>query len=311
MSKLAGAVGVACALMSGAASAGAYFGASGVLSERASYENVDRATGFNAFAGYRFDDLPLVVELAYLDAGDSDINDPEISGVTLGYSGFSATIGWYGALSPNGSGFWLRGGYYTGDAEFTTEFGIDGGDFFLPPGTYEDSSNGFTIGLGADWMLTDWFGLRFGLDGFLGMTDFQNDETMTTYSLGIVLHLPSGGSAPAGAPVFRAPEPYMPPQAQPAPMPPAALVAEQPEPAPAATPVPMAAVSGLSLLVVDAAVRSQPRMQAQTETMLPANQTVTARNRVSNAEGRWWFVQHENIRGWVPESAFDPTTLPR
>lgn len=310
MSKLAGAVGVACALMSGAASAGAYFGASGLLSERASYENVDRATGFNVFGGYRFDGQPLVVELAYLDAGESDI-DFGAPGVSLGYTGFSATIGWYGALSPNGSGFWLRGGYYTGDASVILDSDLIVDDQFLPAGTYEESANGFTFGLGGDWMLTDWFGLRFGIDGFLGMKDPQDDENMTTYSLGIVLHLPSGGSAPTAAPVFRAPEPYMPPQAQPAPMPPAALVAEQPQPPPAFETAPMAAVPGLSLLVVDAAVRAQPRVQAQTEAMLPANQTVTARNRVSNAEGRWWFVQHENIRGWVPESAFDPTTLPR
>lgn len=300
MSKLAGAVGVACALMSGAASAGLYGGGVGTLSERNGYSDIDRVTGFGAFAGYRFDDLPMMIELGYLDAGDADIEDT--GGFTLGYSGLSIALGWYGKMSDSGSGAWVRGGYYTGDSEVADPSGAS---------VLEQSANGFVWGVGVDLMVTDWFGFRLGLDSYVGVKDFAADENITTYSLGIVLHLPSGGSAPASAPVFRAPEPYMPPQAQPAPMPPAALVAEQPEPAPAATPVPMAAVSGLSLLVVDAAVRAQPRMQAQTEAILPANQTVTARNRVSNAEGRWWFVQHENIRGWVPESAFDPTTLPR
>lgn len=305
MSKLAGAVGVACALVSGAASAGLYGGGVGTLSERNGYSDIERVTGFGAFAGYRFDEMPLIIELGYLDAGDADVEDT--GGITLGYTGLSVALGWYGKLSNNGSGAWIRGGFYTGDSKVTDTNGV-----ISSPGSYvEESTNGFVWGAGVDLMVTEWFGFRLGFDSYVGVKDFAEDENMTAYSFGIVLHLPSSGSVPAGAPVFRAPEPYMPPQAQPAPMPPAALVAEQPEPAPAAAPVPMTAVSGLSLLVVDASVRAQPRMQAQTEAVLPANQTVTARNRVSNAEGRWWFVQHENVRGWVPESAFDPTTLPR
>jgi len=66
-----------------------------------------------------------------------------------------------------------------------------------------------------------------------------------------------------------------------------------------------------ALLVADAAVRAQPRRQADAGKVLPARLAVKASHRLSNGEGRWWYVQHEQTRGWVEETAFDPTTLPR
>lgn len=90
---------------------------------------------------------------------------------------------------------------------------------------------------------------------------------------------------------------------------------------PAATPVVAAgapsafvvstAVPGPASLKVSTGVLAQPKLQGQVQSVLPAGAELQARNRLINAEGAWWFVQHENIRGWVPESAFDPTTLSR
>lgn len=81
--------------------------------------------------------------------------------------------------------------------------------------------------------------------------------------------------------------------------------------APASTSAPAPVVPAQALLVADAAVRAQPRRQADAGQILPARLAVKASHRLSNGEGRWWYVQHEQTRGWVEETAFDPASLPR
>lgn len=81
--------------------------------------------------------------------------------------------------------------------------------------------------------------------------------------------------------------------------------------APAASAATAPAMPTHALLLADAAVRAQPRRQADAGQVLPARLAVKASHRLSNGEGRWWYVQHEQTRGWVEESAFDPASLPR
>lgn len=72
-----------------------------------------------------------------------------------------------------------------------------------------------------------------------------------------------------------------------------------------------AVVPGLAALKVSTGVLAQPKLQGQVQSVLPAGAELQARNRLVNAEGAWWFIEYEKTRGWVPESAFDLTTLRR
>lgn len=129
-------------------------------------------------------------------------------------------------------------------------------------------------------------------------------------------------SPPPPAPVLSASAPALtaarasPPPVPPAPAVPAAVAAPPARPTVNATPAASApatapAMPTQALLLADAAVRAQPRRQADAGQVLPARLAVKASHRLSNGEGRWWYVQHEQTRGWVEESAFDPASLPR
>lgn len=126
-------------------------------------------------------------------------------------------------------------------------------------------------------------------------------------------------AAPSPAPVLPASAPTLAATRASPPAVPAAQAAIAAPPAgPTVNAAPAASVPATSppmpthaLLLADAAVRAQPRRQADAGQVLPARLAVKASHRLSNGEGRWWYVQHEQTRGWVEETAFDPTTLPR
>lgn len=306
-------LGLGALAMSGVAQAGLYVGGAGSMSQY-EYENVDDATGFTAFAGYRPESLPLMVELAYTDFGDHDISG---AGATIGFSGVRGSIGYFGRLSPTGSGVWIKGGYYSGDAEGELSgFGSD-----------EQSSSGFTWGLGGDWKVTPNIGLRLDLESYMGVKDFNgyptlgNESDVTVISLGLVLELPTRGQggnsarsyAPPPAPA-PAPAAYVPP---PAPMPapvPAPVVAEpKPVPvAPAAVPQPttvkpdlpggMAAI-GVRLTAQPTMLLRQPRSGAPVDGNIPAGAEVQLLQRVPNAQGVWWYVSYNGNTGWVSDIA--------
>lgn len=327
-------VGLGAMLLSGAAQAGVYLGGGGAFTERSGYSDVDRASGAKGFIGWRGDaSLPLMLELSYLDAGESEID--ELGGIYIGYSGLQASVGWFGQLSPTGSGVWLKGGYYSGDAELVDPNGVAG---FGPGARVEESTNGVALGLGADWKFTRWVGLRFELEGLLGVKDFANDENLTAYSLGLVFEIPT-----AAVPAPRQSS-YLPPPAAvytPAPAPvvvrepmtataapaPAPMPVAEPEPVIAAAPAPQALAEGPSAADLPLAAPTAPRAllpgaQARTTQQvtlrklphsseqalqnLPAGTNVQLLGRQTNAEGIWWRIEHGGVRGWVPERGLAP-----
>ena len=313
-------LGLGALAASSAAYAGPYLGGSFALTERGSYENVDRADGNKITLGYRFDDTPLMLEVAYMDAGDAEVPD---QGVILGYTGFSATVNWWARASETGSGFWIGGGFYSGDAELTDMFG--GGTLA------KESASGAVITLGGVWKFSRHVGLQFSLDGLLGMTDFAEDENLTAYTVGLVIELPGGtkkapprytpSSYPQPAPAAYTPPPapaYTPPPA-PEPMPvapvaaePAPLSAAPVAPAPVAAPQPttipadlpggMAAI-GVRLTAQPTMLLRQPRSGAPVDGNLPAGAEVQLLQRVPNAQGVWWYVSYNGTTGWVSERA--------
>ncbi|AXQ27314.1 hypothetical protein D0B54_00795 [Solimonas sp. K1W22B-7] len=302
--------------MSGAAVAGPYLGGSVALTERASYEDVERANGGKFVAGYRFDNTPLMLEVNYLDAGDAEIENT--GGVELGYSGITALIGYWAKGSDLGSGFWLAGGFYSGDAELSDPSGLLG----IPGATYEDSASGVAISLGGVWKFTRYVGLQFSLDGLLGVTDFADDENLTAYTLGLVIELPGGSRSSSGpkaqnsayTPTYApAPVPAPAPAAEltPAPAPVVAPVIEAPVAAEAAEAPPtikpnlpggMAAI-GVRRTAQPTMLLRQPRAGAPVDGNIPGDAEVQLLQRVPNAQGVWWYVSFNGSSGWVSESA--------
>jgi len=331
-------LGLGAMLLSGAAQAGVYLGGAGVLSERSGYSDVERASGAKGFIGWRGDaSLPLMLELSYLDAGEAEIDGT--GGVYMKYSGLQASVGWFGQLSPTGSGVWVKGGYYSGDSELVDPNGTAG---FGAGARVEESTNGFGLGLGADWKFTRWVGLRFELEGLLGLNDLLEDENLTTYSLGLVFEFgnapasprtrivgpppePTPVLAPAPAPIY-APAPQMQPvYSAPAPAPTAAPVAEAapiemaPAPGPlaqgpSAADLPLAAPAAPHALLPGAQARTTeevtlrkfPRTSEQALQSLPAGTSVQLLGRQMNAEGTWWRIERGGVRGWVTERSLAP-----
>ena len=308
-------LGLGALAMSSAANAGPYLAGSFALTERASYENVDRADGSKFGLGYRFEEIPLMLEVNYFDAGEAEVHDPMIGGGYLGYTGITGLIGYWAKVSDRGSGFWLAGGFYTGDAEI----GVSG------IGSVKESASGAAISLGGVWMLTDYFGLQASLDGLLGMKDFQDDENLTAYTVGAVLHWPRSrraseparasytpppAPAPAPAPAYTPAPAAMPPEpvATPAPAPQPVLAPAPVAPAAAAAPAgkPVMPIIGVRRTSQPTALLRQPRAGAPVDGSLPAGAEVQLMQRVPNALGVWWYVYAGNTTGWVNDSALAP-----
>ncbi|PPE74947.1 hypothetical protein C3942_04530 [Solimonas fluminis] len=314
-------LGLGALAMSGVAVAGPYVGGAGTFSQY-EYEDVDDATSFAAFAGYRFDQVPLMLEVAYTDAGKHDIRGLP-SGVGLKFSGVRGSLGYFAKLDSKGSGVWLKGGYYDGDADLELTN--------TPFADRSASSSGFTYGLGGDWKLTPWFGLRFDLENYVDVRDFSDfpdsdagESNVTVISLGVVLELPSGTSrlpssyAPAPAPAY---QPAYPPAAAPAPVVPA-IQSQPPHPATAApTSIPAASqptsasstikpdlpggmvAAGVRLTAQPTMLLRQPRSGAPIDGSIPAGAELQLLQRVPNAQGVWWYASYNGMSGWVSESA--------
>jgi len=329
-------VGLGAMLLSGAAQAGVYFGSAGVLSKHDGGDfDVDPAAGTKAFVGWRGNDVPLMLELGYLYAGEADYTHPAADGATLDYYGLQASVGLFGRLSQKGSGVWLKGGYYHGDSEIYDEPGVAG----LPGETYKESAHGALVGVGGDWKFARWIGMRLEIERLFDVEDALEETDLMTYSLGVVFEFGTAPATPRSSIVGPPPEPtpvavaapYMPaPQnppvyAAPAPAPTAAPVAapapvesaSAPKPlaeGPSAADLPLAAPAAAHALLPGAQARSTqastlgklPRSSAEPLQKLPAGITVQLLGRQRNAEGTWWRIEHQGARGWVKEEALAP-----
>ena len=289
----------ACALLSFSplGSAAVYLGATGTMSEFSKYDDVKRGFGSQIFAGYRAETVPLMFEVAYLTTGDNDVDGLDVS---LSFKGQAASIGYYGKMDDNGSGFFAKVGYYTGDSKL--QYGGGGG-------SDEEKSSGATYAFGVDWMVARNFGFRFDLGGLINVKDLPgldsgHKSNVTLLNLGVVFAF--GGSEPAPryqpAPVYTpavqapAPTPYVAPYSAPQAYVPAAPVA-----APQAPQTQL--VAGASATVIaGGAVRGQPSAKSAIATTLPNGQAVRLDSqRIDNAEGSWWLVSGDRIKGWVNE----------
>lgn len=162
------------------AAAGPYLGGAGVYASYRS-EGVDDATGHKFFAGYRLGETPLMIEAAYLDLGDADVD--AVPGADLNFSGYQLSLGYFDRFDRNvDSGFWAKLGYYVGDSELRSGAGV----------IDTKTSHGVSLGFGADWMFLPFMGLRLELDDLLQVKDFGDDSNAVAVSLGLVFEIPVG-----------------------------------------------------------------------------------------------------------------------
>ena len=266
-----------------AAAEGFYGGGSALYVDRPDYDNVESSAGGKAFFGFRFDPLPLFVEASYLDTGKADI-DPDyyvLEDTSLRFRGYTLGAGLFLPLTREGSGVWLRGDYYGGVTKVQDPLGSD-----------TESASGGGLGIGFNWKFNDWVGLRLEYQALFRVNDFGDDEDISILGAGLIFEFPT---------VRRPPPPRQRRTAYPQPSsyPPPARGSYEPAP-----PAPAASSAVSERIVVDAALKSQPRQGSATLATLPAGTVVTTDEHKDNVEGRWWFVQYERYSGWVADDAF-------
>ena len=174
----------ACVLLLGAsmvnvAEAGVVLGAS-VGKSQFDYTDIDDGSARNFYIGYEVNESPLFFELVSIDSGDADVIS--LQDVTLNVSGTQVGLGYRGILNPEtGSGFFFKGGMYSTDTEAAG-----------PGGTATESGSGLYLGFGGDLMFVPNFGLRFDLEGLLGVSDFADDNNVTLIMVGPVFRFGGG-----------------------------------------------------------------------------------------------------------------------
>ncbi len=137
------------------------------------YSDVEDGNARNLFVGYEQNDGPLYLELARIDTGDSDIIGTTYS---ISVEGTTLAVG-FRVANDGGSAVFLKGGIY--DTETTIADSVGG--------STRDGNTGVFIGVGGDWMLSRNFGLRFDLQGLVGVEDFSEDNTVSFTTVGAVL----------------------------------------------------------------------------------------------------------------------------
>lgn len=266
--------------------AGLYLGGAGLWAERDSYDDVDGSGGGKAILGYRLEHIPLIVEANYIDAGEADIRGTDVS---LGFTGGTLTVGYFLQLSRPGSGLWIRGGVYSGDAKLKDSIG-----------TFDKTStSGPVFGIGGVWKLDRNIGLRLEYESLANVDDFADNESMGIVSLGLVFEFlePRRQHRPRYDRYERPP-----PRSYRRSRPPfndgddeGGVRAAEPPSAPSAP-----AAAG-ERIVQRSALKSQPRVSSPTLVTVPAGAIVQPGQRESNIEGEWIFVLYGKYSGWVRE----------
>jgi hypothetical protein len=151
------------------------------------YDNVDDGSARLLHIAYEVDESPLYFEFALVDSGDADITDS--NSLTINVSGNQFGLGYrFVSNQETGTGFYLKGGFYSTD----TEISDPDGELCGVPCKLMDDNNGLYIGFGGDLMFNPSFGVRFDMQGLLGVEDFQEDNNVTVITIGPVIRFGTG-----------------------------------------------------------------------------------------------------------------------
>jgi hypothetical protein len=163
-------------LATSAAHAGVSVGL-GIGKSQFDYTDIDDGSARKFFAAYEIEESPLYFEFASIDSGDADITSV---GATLNVSGIQVGLGYRAVLNQDtGSGVFIKGGFYSTDSE-------------VPQFALRDGNSGVYLGIGADWMWTSSFGLRFDLEGLMCVEDFADDNNVTFMTFGPIIRFGRG-----------------------------------------------------------------------------------------------------------------------
>jgi len=173
-----------CALFLGAtmvnvAEAGVVAGAGFGVSQF-DYDDVDDGSAKKFVLGYELAESPAYFEFAKIDSGDADVTS--LSGVSLNVSGMQIGAGYRAVMNEStGSAFFVKAGFYDTDTEATG-----------PGGAIQEGGSGLYLGFGGDWMFVPTFGLRFDMEGLLGVKDFADNNNVTIITVGPVFRFGAG-----------------------------------------------------------------------------------------------------------------------
>lgn len=171
----------------GAAEARVMLGANFGISQF-DYPDVEDGSATMFYLGYEIEESPVYFELAGIDTGDADIAGS--NSVTIGVEGIQYGVGYRFVLNPDlGSDLFLKAGMYNTD----TTIKDPDGEICGFPCKVEDGNSGLYIGFGGTLMLAPQFGLRFDMQGLLGVEDFVDDKNVTMIMFGPVVKF--GGPA--------------------------------------------------------------------------------------------------------------------
>lgn len=152
------------------------------------YDDIDDGSARKFYAAYELQDSPAYFELSLSDSGDADITG--FNSVTMNVSGTQIGAGYRFIFNhETGSNFFLKAGIYNTD----TKVDDPDGEICGFACTAEDGNSGLYIGMGGDMMLNPSFGLRFDLEGLLGVEDFADDKNVTLFTVGPLFKF--GGAA--------------------------------------------------------------------------------------------------------------------
>jgi hypothetical protein len=146
------------------------------------YPDIDDGSATAFYLGYELDESPVYFELAKIDTGEGDIDG--FNSVTFGVDGIQYGVGYRIIMNPDvGSDFFLKAGIYKTDSTIRDP----DGELCGFPCKVEDGNSGLYIGLGGTLMLAPQFGLRFDMQGLLGVEDFVDDNNVTMIMFGPVV----------------------------------------------------------------------------------------------------------------------------
>ena len=122
--------------------------------------------------GYRPRDSYLGYEFSLFDSGDAEVTS--LSEIDLEVDTINLVLTVNSARNPQARfNLFGQGGIYFADTTLAGPFD-----------SVSENSNGFLFGVGVEFMLSRYFGLRAEAFRFLDVEDFADDESITTLNLG-------------------------------------------------------------------------------------------------------------------------------
>ena len=146
------------------------------------YDDVNNGSAKKATIGYRFKPVTepsFALELSYINGGEADIdlNGTLFQGnnLFLETTGTNFSLAYY-LQSPNSNLFlYLQAGAY--QFETSLENKVNGLNV-------TESGSGFSWGVGLGFLFAQHFSVFFDVEGFAGVHDFADDDTVTIMTVG-------------------------------------------------------------------------------------------------------------------------------